>query len=1406
MSTPDSGGDAILDRFFAELELADQTERDELLRQFEEQHPQRRAELQEVFRSFQLMGKQPRDGASDYDPLPPTFDDFVLECEIARGGMGVVYRARQKSLNRLVAIKTPLRNERLFENERQFLAAFYQTNLIPIFEYGAVDGQPYIVMPFIQGATLSNVVFAARRTFATGGKSKSSTIGKLVQDVERQAEPAPTVDPGDAAVPASQPIAAAAEIEPTASPSEFERTRPVAAAREDFDCREIPADYYTSVARCVRSIAIAVQRFHASMVHRDLKPDNVLVDRTGHPTIIDFGVAGKVATRPKSRPLADDELTADGMFGTPEYMAPEQMRFSYSRGTDIWGIGGILYELLTFQAPFAGVNRRDATEAAEHQPRSVATLNKHAPADLAAIAHRCLQFKRSDRYTAAQDVADELDRWLLDVPVMARQLTWWQRAGKWARRHPGRAASLVGLILLAAFSSGFGLWIREQNRVISQNRQTLKERNSRLVDTQIDLKGKNAALERTQGELTSTNTSLVSSQRKLGVALAESQQRERRIRAQQFALGLNEAFELWRNGSARPAADLMKRIQIPDDFTPASDPAYSLLQNALRAAQVYEANGFEPSAMAVAPGDRLFMGDDRGQLRLVNLSDGVEQYHAPAHDDPIRCLATDASGDRVVTIDDNGVCHVWDSRAGKIAVTVQTVFPNPRDLTVSGDGRLAVLNSQGRVLVASLDSGAVERILTNESGDDGQPAPNSETTTQESTQQPREPDRWTALAWNGTELLAGSQSGRILVWTDTADPPELYQQPDDGSAASIEALSCSPDRAWVATIQTDGSMSMWSAADRRQVHSAAAPDEAAGEQIAFLNNVELITRHASGRIFHRDLQLRTTHAVRGHDRGVERWAVGATSLWFVTASPEGTIRAWDLADERRVDVATNHFYKTKCVVSPDGQKLVTYTRNTSPKLWDATTGQFISKLGAEELNIDPETGKIRFRTTKGGHQQSVVFASFSRDNQCVATGSLDATARIWSAASGQEVATLRHSTGNVGFPTRPVLSVAFDPSNPDRVVTTTWDKRIRVWSIVEQEVVHEFKAHAARIPNAIFSDDGEFLVSASWDGSVKVWRTDDWSLVGQLPIPADSTVGGVAWHESSRQLATWDRSGSIQLWQLPDAGIAAVADSVPGRALIAHAFAVESIGFSENGDRLISITSGAHEQQLRIWDAGLGMQVGQIDGCTSFSISASANRLALAGEPRENFVKVHDLDVRAAKRPVELVEHRVTDGAKLGLLASFQAAQLPGADKPKKENGVFFVAVLSVPNRLLAPTDAAAKAIYARMEKSGQPVLGDSRRHLQLRVPARFQLTLKPQPDSDETVRDAVAIGDWPEQAYQRPSITAASADPFLDNERTVLGVAWELASNGEQERIVTIRVGDQEVALSQQQAENVSR
>ncbi|WP_020466653.1 WD40 repeat domain-containing serine/threonine protein kinase, partial [Singulisphaera acidiphila] len=360
--------------------------------------------------------------------------------ELGRGGMGTVYEAVHVGLDRPVALKvlgthaTPdSTGRRRFLNEARTAAGLHHTHIVPVFDVGQVGGLCYYAMQRIEGSGLDQVLRHLRRdrSVAAGSSTGGTTPASRTRATTTTTTTATTG-------PAARGVG---DDTVTWMGQSGELGGGRAFGRDRDDDEPPPYDppvgsaYYRWVAEVGREAAEALAHAHRrGVIHRDVKPSNLLVDARGIVWVADFGLA---------RRLADPGLTHhDSLLGTPRYMSPEQARTGPIDGrTDVYSLGATLYELLTLRPPFEGQTAAELVEQIrDRDPASPRQFDRRIPRDLETIVLKALAKRQADRYASALELAEDLERFLHHEPVRARRISLLGRAWRYARRHPGGTA------------------------------------------------------------------------------------------------------------------------------------------------------------------------------------------------------------------------------------------------------------------------------------------------------------------------------------------------------------------------------------------------------------------------------------------------------------------------------------------------------------------------------------------------------------------------------------------------------------------------------------------------------------------------------------------------------------------------------------------------------------------------------------------------------------------------------------------------------------------------------------------------------------------------------------------------------------------------------------------------------
>jgi eukaryotic-like serine/threonine-protein kinase len=432
---------SVLAAYLVELEAGRRPSREQWLTQ----HPEIAAKLGDWFDIVEFVHSAADSGYSNRsqppseDSLPPdtVLGEYRLVREIARGGMAVVYEAEQVSLGRRVALKVlsgtaaldPVKLQR-FRVETQAVAQLNHPHIVPIFAVGSERGVHFYAMQYIEGPTLAALIRQQR-------EAGPSPLGELHQ------KPSPNAGlraPADQrSKPSTHVVNRAAERLRGLSPA-----TPAPSGTSSVRGRRA----FRALAKLAIQAAEALAHAHSmGILHRDIKPSNLLVDSRGNLWVTDFGLA---------RFQDEPGLTRTGdLLGTLRYMAPELVlghRFVHDPRSDNYSLGATLYELLTLNPVFDGRDRQQLLrQIAQEEPVAPSKIDTAIPRDLETIVLKAMDKDPERRYANAQELADDLGRFLEDKPVRARRPTSAERAAKWARRHRAvlRATGAVAFLALA---------------------------------------------------------------------------------------------------------------------------------------------------------------------------------------------------------------------------------------------------------------------------------------------------------------------------------------------------------------------------------------------------------------------------------------------------------------------------------------------------------------------------------------------------------------------------------------------------------------------------------------------------------------------------------------------------------------------------------------------------------------------------------------------------------------------------------------------------------------------------------------------------------------------------------------------------------------------------------------------
>jgi WD40 repeat protein/tRNA A-37 threonylcarbamoyl transferase component Bud32 len=839
------------------------------------------------------------------EPVLAFFGDYTILGEIAAGGMGVVYHARQRRLNRTVALKMiragALAKEeeiRRFRIEAEAAANLDHPNIVPIYELGECDGRHYFSMKLVAGRSLA----------------------------------------------------------------EF-----------NTQCPARTGQWFQRAAGLMTKIALAVQHAHdRGVLHRDLKPQNILIDESGEPHVTDFGLA-------KLLDKGSSETIADAIMGTPKYMAPEQASGrtrDVTTAADVYSLGAILFALLAGDPPFHGGSVMEILEKVRSEPApDPTTLNPAVPKDLATICLKCLEKEPPHRYPSARALAEEINRWLAGEPIQARPTTTLERSVKWVRRNP-RLAAALGLALVSALAGFSGVtwqWQRAERQSLERQRLNARLQIERAEDffTQHNPSAGLATLARVLRDDPANRVAAARIVNRLhlhrtltaisqplgaGAALAGfladgrvwvagtnahgwvvTIQRpgqpgtelalphgENRILAvavtrdgRLTATGCESGARLWSAVDGRLLREFRWDSVVPyvnfreapggSQLIAATSNAVFLCSTETGETIRHYTAGSEAVVIAIRSSDsrRLGVATEDGTVRLRALDLDGDWIAIPnAHRGVIRSLAFSEDGRWLVTAASDRFARIWNVDSGKL------VHSLPAEDSVVH----ATFNATGTLVVSAARNGIVQTwdALT------GQPAFPALTHPKAVNSARFSPDgRWILTACDdGVARLWSAQNGRLAASTPTTTRQILDA-----------AFNTTGSR--LLTLNDGASALLWTilggtGAEPRSLEAGAMPGQLAARQSTL--PADELARYSGG---HQDLVVYSDATSNG---------------WFAaTASRDRTARLWNRRLARLACDPLLHDATVNCVhFSADGATLATSTSSRRMRLWDTATGQPIT--------------------------------------------------------------------------------------------------------------------------------------------------------------------------------------------------------------------------------------------------------------------------------------------------------------------------------------------------------------------------------------------------------------------------------------------------------------------------------
>jgi WD40 repeat protein len=937
------------------------------------------------------------------------FGDYELLEEIARGGMGVVYRARQVSLSRIVAVKMLLGGRlatkdfvQRFRTESAAAASLQHPNIVAIHEVGFAEGQHFFAMDYVPGRTLAQLV--------AEGPMRMRQAAKYLQAV-------------------------------------------------------------------AEAIHFAHER---NVLHRDLKPSNVLIDSaTDQPRLTDFGLAKRLE--------GNTELTLTGqVLGSPNFMSPEQAtakRGAVGKRSDVFSLGAILYYLVTGRPPFQGQTLTDVLDQVlNNEPLAPHLLTPRVSKDLETICLKCLEKDPGRRYQTAQELADELGRFLRDEPIRALPMTPLEHGWRWCRRKPALASLAAGIaLLLAIIAIGSSIAVL---RIIQERDAAQRERD------------------------------LAKSEREKG-----NQGR--------YDSDMSLAQHAWDDGDLGRTLSLLE-AHLPQSGEPDLRGFEWFYFRKLCEGQqrrTFSGHTQAVDSVAISPdGTRIATGSAGGPAMIWDCATGNLITRVPALNLTSLAFGTNS---HILAVGERDQAAVWDLQSERVFFKTMEAFGKFR-VAFSSTENLLVLGIHGGVL--NLEGGRPEFWNY---------------VTQEKHVFP-EAGGHIALSLGGDRLASGTTNRSIQIWELPTGRPlnnlrtghviSMALSPDGQTLATSD---------WGSTVKlwdvVTGRQSGWLTNNSTQVWSLAfSPDgqtlvTAGGDQMLRLWNLtnlqqtECLQGHGGEVMsvaFSRDGQtlisgskdrkamlwdLHPNHTISTVSNLTSRPIFSTDGKLIAAGVSGGGVQVWDTAS-----------LEEKWFV-PGAHDAVGFSTNGTSLLIRGTNQTL--------RTIDLATRTSSVPISLGHLDQTGSYTALSPDGRMLAIGFCNGTLTFFEAKTGRVLTNIPNAYSSN------IFQVTFSPNG--RLLATAGDlagaeseaPAAKVWDMETFRIVGQPASYADQVLSVAFSPDGGTLACGGADDSVKFWDTTTWKEIAPA-LGFKKYVAFLAYSPEGKTLATACGDGQMKLWDV----------------------------------------------------------------------------------------------------------------------------------------------------------------------------------------------------------------------------------------------------------------------------------
>ncbi len=1090
----------LVTQFVSEIESGRKPSRERFL----EQHPELAEQLDQVLTRRRLLRNASEELETDTDDVVLTrlpLGDFRLIRPIGRGGMGVVYEAEQLSLGRIVAVKVlpfasmlDVQQQKRFRNEARAAATLDHPNIVPVYYVGHERGVHFYAMQLIEGQSLAQIIESLR-----------SPEGTLTARID------------------------------TENGKATEQNRLASSNLTSQHSMGSP-EFYRTVAKLGSQAADALAHAHdVGIVHRDVKPGNLMIDELGKLWVTDFGLA---------RFDHGDQLTmTGGDIGTFGYMSPEQAAGSrmVDPRSDVYSLGATLHELLApHQATPNATTQSVLTATETRELVSLRELDRHVPVDLETIVLKATALDPTDRYQSAEEMAEDLRRFSVGANIEARRLTLIERSVRAMIRHRFAVGvtAAVGVFLSVVASAAVYAWSTQISRYADNVEQALVEKQRAL-----------AAAEMAQA--------VSEEQRRIAEAsLIRAESSELRARRMSYRSDMPLAYDRWRQNDWNEATRYLSRHRTTPGENEIRGAEWYLLKNDLaeksttlgsHRGAATECSLYPDGRTAVTVGEdgKVKVWDLTSKRHVNSFDPGLGRLHAVAVSPDGRSIAvggapTESMNDQSCVVLLNAQTGEEQSRLHKHATTIEAIVFSPDGSLIASGGRYEHVKVSGHDGADVVTLPAVRR------------------------------NRCLSYSRSGDRLLGLLSKHEFEIWNPITGEAEEIQH-DDTPKSVFEFVWSHDERYILTTLRSSPAIAILRVGQ---------------PGIVFLDPPHPLPKMQNCVAVSAD----GYHAVAGDiDGRLHRWTI---ELGSDDSASEGAGRADRWAELPPTSFSVHNTTVTSVRLNPSGQIIstsadglvcITEPGNAVEKKYTLRSGvNAITEHGGGRIfsgsadgrleSFDPVTGKSEFIANLAS--SGIAALSHSSESRRLAVGydsgrvdcvDLRTQEVIWTPIPDQTDAGTHR--------------VAISPDGK-LIASTARNDRFQLWDVGRR--VQVIDKELTRSGYCVeFSPDSQLVVCGS-DG-LFVFDTQSGDQV--LYAEGGSGCYAAKFSQDGKTVATGNWSQDVRLIDVETGGV---------RLLRGHITAVDGVGFSADGKSLFSLGRGNLDSTIRIWDAESGEQLGTI--------------------------------------------------------------------------------------------------------------------------------------------------------------------------------------------------------------------